>query len=341
MKTNIKNHALPALLGVALCATACQGTIDFDGPGRDPKMIVGAVIGPTLDAENDDRQFVHVTESIFLFGDRPYDSPRGEVEGAAFTIRRNGVEVEKDVELDKDGNPADTYYHIPTVTGDRLELTGTSLRHGSVSASDVVPAPADFRRLETEWFRGERGDWCLRTRVTVADPAGERNYYRFSARSLTKTKMTYTQWDGTENVFDQDYSLNHDVFVDSEIAFSNAVGDPAMGSMTWSAISDELFDGREYTFELYIKLDRRMDTGWGNSPDYVMEVLSQSVTLEVQTLSENLFKYRRSADIQSNEHNFSEPTRLYTNVKGGYGIFGTYNVASKSAELEVLKTDVR
>jgi hypothetical protein len=335
----MKKYIMP-LLALALLAS-CEKTIDFNGKVPDPKLIVGGIIEV---GAKDDKHVIQVTESVFLYGGQ---KPQ-PVTDATFRIWRNGVEVPEDIETWDDGS-THRHFHLPVVAGDRLELEGETPKHGKVRAADVVPTAPDFRDLKSEWFQQD-GKWYLNTPVTIADPVGEKNYYRIMITSQTDYTMTYWtgwgdygRWETVENQWFQEYGSG---YTEREIVFNNFGGDPIGGSTSWGQISDELIDGKEYTLDIYIQLDRELpwksdayfdpDDSDNNSGRYY-KITGQRVTVEVQTLSENLFKYLRSAEVMDNEHNFSEPTKLFTNVEGGYGIFGAYNIASKTVELPLLE----
>ena len=80
----------------------------------------------------------------------------------------------------------------------------------------------------------------------------------------------------------------------------------------FAIFSDELFQDKEYTLNVYIKLDNFIDA-------------DQYVKVEIHSLSENLYKYLRSVELASNGDNFSEPVKLYSNIKWGYGILGAFS----------------
>jgi hypothetical protein len=341
---------------VALIATACEKPVDFNGEERPPVLTLGMFMAPVAPAGNGyhmddlehDRHTIVFDESVFLFGKRP--EYRNLFDNATFHVWHNGTEVpvQRDLYEDYDGTTeySRPYFRAQLATGDKVEIEGSTPWHGTVTASDVVPAPADFRDLKAEFYQ-DNGVWYLRVRPTFADPRGEKNYYRIEIRSRTDYRHFF--WSGGELQTVEDfYPESHGTgFTDREILFSNFGGDPIGGESTWGQFSDELIDGREYTLDLYIKLDRTIwmgdnmyidpDDPWLNS-GHKYEMTGQSVTVDIQTLSESAFMYLRSAELMGMGHNFSEPVQLYSNVKGGYGIFGTYNVASKTLTLPLLET---
>ncbi|HCC51094.1 MAG TPA: hypothetical protein DEQ30_02805, partial [Porphyromonadaceae bacterium] len=67
---------------------------------------------------------------------------------------------------------------------------------------------------------------------------------------------------------------------------------------------------------------------------YEYESVRHFVKVEIHALSENVYKYLRSLELASTEDNFQEPVKIFSNVAGGYGIVGIYNVSDTIVEVE-------
>lgn len=335
----MKKHIVMAMFGTALFASSCERPIDFKGDGPSPRLVIDAVVGPNRGkpsisiSEPDFEENTHligVEEAVFLFGGRK----PAPVEDPTLKVSINGTDIPVEIATDWNSGKIYRHFHSPLAEGDRLEFSAETPLHGRVTASDIVPAPADITDLKSEWFTDPADNQsCLRTLVTVADRAGEKNYYRFAIR--TTVRFRYTDYEYIQDpdtgeyiptpvVREDEYSEEHEVMTDHEILFNRMDSSPA-SSERWGQVSDEVFDGRSYTFDLYIRLSREV---WMQ-----YEVISRSVTVDVHTLSPTTFKHLRSLNLYAGSDNLSEPVQIYSNVAGGYGIFGTYNVASKTAEI--------
>jgi hypothetical protein len=338
----MKKHILFAVasaLVMALALAGCEKPVAFNGEGPSPKLVISAICGPNAGFEDRydswaptfeaNTHFIGVEEAVFLFG----GAKPGPVVDPQMKVSLNGADIP--VETTEYISGERVYHHFNTLlaAGDRLEFSAETARHGRVSASDVMPAAAVVSGLKAEWFADPSGDSYLRTLVTVDDPAGESNYYRFAIRSTARFRQTYTDYvedaDGrhvpvtvTREVEETE---EHEVYTDHEILFNRIDNFPS--SESWKQVSDEMFDGRSYTFDLYINLSREPYLG------YQSEFLGQSVTVDVHTLSAAAFRHLRSKDVYDDSDNLSEPVRIYSNVEGGYGIFGLYNVASRTVDL--------
>jgi hypothetical protein len=336
----MKKHILP-LTAVALTLASCDKPVDFNGEGPSPKLVIDAIAGPNRgfkmgynynSPEYDaNTHLIYFKEAVFLFG----GTKPAPVTDPSFRVLLNGTVI-----------PVETtskyaHFNTPLAAGDRLEISVETPLHDRVTASDIVPAPAVISDLRTEWFSDSKDNtWYLRTLVTVDDPAGESNYYRFAIRSTARYRTTVTHWvynpetgihDPVEVEREYDVTEDHEVLTDHELLFSRTDNFPS--AEQWRQVSDEVFDGRSYTFNLYAGVPR--------SPHvpYETELVDYSVTVDVHTLSAATFKHLRSLDIAADGNNLTEPAKIYSNVEGGYGIVGTYNVATKTTPLPLLPTD--
>jgi hypothetical protein len=304
--------------------TACVNELDFEGQARDPKLNIYSVFGPDA---NGIAIPIGASESVFLWGDEQPEA----VNDATFTIRRNGVEVPVETTIDTESGKRLYNFSSSLAAGDRLELEGQSPKLGRVTASDVVPAPAVIKDLKAEpyFYVGLEG---VRTLTTIVDPAGEKNYY-------TVVMWVISHWidkSDPANPSKVDTEELCIIYPDNEILFQN-LDDTPYGLHTRSLyFSDELIDGREYTLDLFTYFGSYGGYYYGQeveNPD--TELLGRSVRMEIITMSPALFQYKRSVELARFGHNnfLSQPVQVYSNVVGGYGIFGAYNIASKTVEI--------
>jgi hypothetical protein len=325
----MKKTYISTTLAAALFAVSCETAMDYNGPVRGPKMVVNAIVEPTT---GDAPHNIGVGESVFIFGGR---DPQ-PVNDATFKIWRNGVEVPvaTDGVDPKSGNTIYSF-RSPLVAGDRLTLEGETPLHGKVTASDVVPSAAVIKNVSTEWTND--GSRIL---VTISDPAGERNFY---AIRLYKVEHWLSKWeDWSVSTYDnivyrtKRFDVEEEIYFDKshEILFDNIDGTPT-GTLSWNEFSDELIDGRDYTLTLMAGI-----RNYGRGMDFEFEtwssgevVLGASIRVEVVTLSAGVFQYLRSVEMAGMQDVFSEPVQIYSNVAGGFGIFGASNVASSATIL--------
>jgi len=86
--------------------------------------------------------------------------------------------------------------------------------------------------------------------------------------------------------------------------------------------NDDLLDGKEY--KLKIKTNSYNYYNYDNS-----EVVRNEILVELQSLSPSYYMFQKTLEASNNTDGFmeyfSEPVQIYTNVKGGIGILGSYS----------------
>ncbi len=291
---------------------ACERDVIFSGDELSPRMVVNSIVN-----SNANENSITISESDFLFDNKKAE----KVKDATFRLLHNGTELP--ITLREEGGN-NLYYDFTAAlkAGDRLEISGESPIHGKVSGSDCVPYPAEIKDLKTEWFTGEKDDRSyLRTLITIADNAGEKNYYRIVIRD----KTIFKDINGEVTSSDDNW-IQKEVFVDQEVLFSN-VGNLIVDDNPhrYRIFSDDLINGKDYTLNVYVQMDRY--TLWED------QIVEKHLKVEIHTLSENLFKYLYSLELAASEDNFSEPVKIYSNIVKGYGILGIYNVAENIVEI--------
>jgi hypothetical protein len=307
MKTN---RACILLILNAALLFGCEKEIDFNGKTPSPKIVVNSIVNARSDTNR-----IKISESVFDYsGQQP-----GIVENPEIHLYINGKTCNQ-IWLDTITG-VHTYYKFAAALnkGDKIDFSIHTAKHGTVKGSDQVPDIAEIRDIETFWFKKE-GLSYLRMFVTVEDNARERNFYRIVVKSRAdlvhpSQQAPLTYWDLQE------------VFIDDEVLFHNPVEtEEANKSPNYYRIfSDELFQGKEYRLNVYIRYD---DFSKSPETDYVR----QYVKAEIHTLSENLYQNLNSQEQASGMVTgdvFSEPVKIYTNMQGGYGILGIYSVAEK------------
>jgi hypothetical protein len=303
---------VPITVAVLLCG--CEQAVDF---GRTAPS-AGIVINAIFSAQADTHQ-IKISESVFAFsGQTP-----SLIEEPEIQLRINGElcqEVRPDTVIDN----LHAYYTFisPLKAGDKVEVTANTAKHATVSGFDCVPAPAaEITGIEHAWFRKEARSY-LRLHVTLRDNLLEKNFYRI----VIKTKTDIVPPSIQEPT---DYWVTEEVFVDEELLFHNPTDKEEAGHTPnfYRIFSDELFQGKEYTLNVYIRHDRFDGALSEGGSDYVRSY----VKAEIHTLSEKLYRGLNSRELASGTIGdaFVEPVKVYSNMQGGYGLFGIYSVSEK------------
>ncbi len=139
--------------------------------------------------------------------------------------------------------------------------------------------------------------------VTLADPAGQSNYYSLSVFYLD---TVYYDLKDSSN-----FGLeSRPVYLDTEDAAVENAGD----NYYMLLFRDELFEGQSYQ----IKFDFE---DWNARRD-------RKYIIELNSYQEAAYFYKRSIGeyYQATNDPFAEPVQIYGNIENGYGIFSGYAV---------------
>ena len=190
-----------------------------------------------------------------------------------------------------------------------------------VKASCVVPAKkAVVKSYVIDTIPGPRfsTDTVARVRLSWDDIKGETNYYTVRGFSITEqTYPGYIPETGGSGPVRSDNKSRLDI--DSEYL----VNDINLDGITFNAPIFYVYLPRNFMFQ-YVDDSVKLATAYSD-PKF------KEVYVEILNLDENYYKFHRSLkDIQNNDNPFVEPTLIYTNIEGGLGCFGAYNVGSLS-----------
>jgi hypothetical protein len=293
-----------------LLLSGCERDIDFEGKAPGPKMVVNAIVNAQSNTN-----LVKISESVFDFS-----NPKPAiVENPKISLNINGKACNQ-FWLDTIIGVHSYYKFVSQLNaGDLVEFSAHTPKHGTVKGHDIVPeTTVEIKKIDHSWFfKDSRG--YLRLYVTLKDHPQERNFYRIVVR--TKGDITHPSIQEPNNT----WSLKT-IFIDDEMLFHNPTETEEKGSAAnfYRIFSDDLIQGKEYTLNIYVEEANAADNDWNN---YVR----QYVKVEIHTLSEKLYQnlYSQELAIGPPGDVFSEPVKIYTNMQGGYGILGVYNVAEK------------
>ncbi|MDR2690756.1 MAG: DUF4249 domain-containing protein [Dysgonamonadaceae bacterium] len=292
-----------------LLLCGCEKYIDFGGKEPAPKMVVNAVINARSDTN-----LIKISESVFDFSaQKP-----GIVENPEIRLSINGKECNQ-IWLDTVIG-VHSYYKFASKlnAGDKIEFSAHTQRHGTATGYDIVPDTVEIKNIDHAWFYKD-GKGYLRLYVTLKDNPQERNFYRIVVK--TKTDITHPSIQEPLQYWDLEK-----VFIDGEMLFHNPTETEEDGKAPnyYRIFPDDMIQGKEYILNIYIEESNYADSDWNN---YVR----QRVKVEIHTPSEKLYQNLNSQESATGPSGdvFSEPVKIYTNMQGGYGILGVYNVTGK------------
>lgn len=298
---------------VASCGSLVEIVPEFKLDNNESKLVVHAYLSP-----HDTLLKVYVTQSIPVFKE---EGPSG-----AYTVVTDAVVVlsdaGKEVVL-----PYDSAYSAYSVNADEIGgiRAGATYRlrvkdsKRSAEAETTVPsAPPAIASYQVDTSYSSFGDFYGRkdTSITVQftwkDSPGIGNYYRVAGKSLILTD--YQELDTAGKRVIRRGRVTMPLHWDGTFGGSEFQ-------------SDANSDGRVMQSPLArISLRRPVFlTENGAETGSVPEV--KNITLNLLHTDEHYYRYHQSArdhDI-AGDNPFAEPVLLYSNVRGGLGVFGSFN----------------
>lgn len=327
---------------IMLCAllfSSCEKTIDFDGEGTAPMIVVNGLVVPGKPIE------VSVSKSQSLLAGSYFFE---FLIDAKVDLYVDGEYVETLIaeQSDEPDNPYyDTGYRKWFFKGQtiaengktyRLEVTNDGLQ--AVNCETTVPEPVQLIAVDTatEFIPVDYGTQeMLGVKIKFVDNAENNNFYRVQIDQLSGVNKNY--YNGTEQNSDT-------VFLSKQLALYLNLFDPVFGSGTdeadeivtgtpdnkYALFDDGKINGEEYTVKVRIPQNYRntykadlLDEDSGNFNERQIVLYS---------LSREYYEYLRSATnhLYYADDYFSEPVPVYSNVNGGIGIFAALDSASYS-----------
>lgn len=325
-----------ALLFVAILFCNCEKTIDFEGKNMEPKIVVNGVLSPN--------QIISATISTSrsLLSEKKYFE---SLENATADLYVDDVFVETlnyegridtvveylqyDVIRKNPYNKGSYVGHTIAETGKtyRLEVSSANLK--SVSCETTIPFPVEIIALDTfkEIYTSEYGTHeILHTTMRFKDPENKVNYYRVQLDVTQGNVLThynnnneYVEIPDTilvQNSYGNGVDNSDPIYKASE----NEANDIVMGAPTnsYSIFDDSQINGNEY--ELKTRLSSHtMDEELMAKGNFIKR------KLKLFSLSKTYFDYLNTCNYHYwySDDYFSEPVPVYSNVKGGMGIWGS------------------
>jgi len=301
--TNNLKIIFPIII-LTVLLSGCEEIINFKGPETQKKLVLNAIIGCDEEIE----QTLSLSKTAFLYSNENIE----EVYYADIDVKLNDELFTWEQFRPGMGYPS---FKVPGLkAGDKISVRAEVEDIAPITAEDVFPKAPEIISVETIKFLDELSQSpCLRFLIKIKDDPAENNFYR-----LIMSRKVYQErpeWEPYE-----------------EVVHFNIDQDPAMSSLTSEGIqgeeenssrilSDDIFQGKEYTINVYLY------SYYGKE--------KMEYTIELQSLSRSLYLYMRTLEQCYNSDILHEPVKVYSNVKGGYGILGLYNSTKRKFTMKL------
>jgi len=238
---------------------------------------------------------VHLSENFSRFD----DLWKGEIaENATIQLFEEGNYIQN---LVYKGNGNYFSADFKPEAGNEYKITVSSIGFDTVIASSKVPETVPFSIINSETYSDPDDPFFehFSFRVNIDDPDTENYYYFFVNEVNKKYNRPYIE---IKNTF---FEVNDPVIGN----FRNELG------ATYFLFTDKSFNGNKVKFDVKSLYDLK----W------------KIIYFNLANLSQEMYLYLETYDRDYNSVEFiAEPVRIYSNIKGGRGIFAGYNLSRDS-----------
>jgi len=302
------------------CETLVNDLDEDKLPKVESKLTVESYISPQSEEIT-----VRVTASQPLFGPSTYEFVN--IKNAKVTLSGPGAQIQIPYD-DSTGTYTIAAKQFKIEAGRQYTLIVDDGKRVVRSTCTVPLKKVTFKSYSIDTVVGRlyAGDSSARVRISWDDIKGETNYY--SIRGYSLSQETYPGYIAETGGSGPVRSNNKRYL---EIERDYLVNDINLDGITFNAPVFYVQLPRHYSFS-YVNQDGKLDTAYSDP-------VFKEVYFEVLNLDENYYRFYRSVKDNRNDDNpFVEPTLIYTNIEGGLGCFGAYNVESLSIKPMVTRT---
>ncbi len=172
-------------------------------------------------------------------------------------------------------------------------------------ASDIIPQSPKILNIDTL----SEKDYELICKLQFKDNPNTTDYYMLEVRTIAGYYIIENTNGNIDTIYyEQSIDFNYtDKIIEHKIGTN---------SLTYGAIfSDELINGKQKEFSIRI------------NKYSIAKIKNNAVKFYLKNISKDFYLYAKSYAklLDNNQDILEEPIKVYSNVQGGYGIFGAYN----------------
>lgn len=291
----MKTFKYITLFAVIILLSSCEKVIEFDGETKTPKIVVNSLFN------TEDTFTVHLSNSLALVD----DGNLKPLKNAVLKLYDSNNQLVSTPTHDADGYYIDTAFKFFQGQEYRLSVENEGLT--SIETKDAIPTKVAISKIDTQDVVNSDGWEQKQVELTFNDPTGT-NYY------MVEVRINFIYKNDPDVVY-SNWQTAYISSLDPNIATKTGNGEFYAEQMI---LADSRFDGKEYTFRF------NMDK-W-----YLDEQSESKVYVRLYSLSESAYNYftslQRYQQVQGDF--FATPVQVYSNVEGGFGIFGGASIES-------------
>jgi hypothetical protein len=277
---------------------SCEKEIEFKGEGKQPLLVLDAIL------ETDAPPLITLTRSVF-FLTNSNNSADASVNGATVKLT----------------NVTDGIDYFLTTSASGIYTGNTNIKQNTVYRIEI--SHPDFPSISSEMRTTSNIALIDFDTSSIAEPFDTKHLVTFHFQDPIGLNFYSVITSSVKKVSEYDYDnnlLSIDTITSTDIAYTE---DPSLAVYTWNTFlfNDLLFEAKLKSMKLQIYQTYYGSGGGTTNTEYL------SRTVKLINLTEDAFKYFKT--IENNQPNgpFNDPTNVFTNVKNGLGIFGSYSVS--------------
>jgi len=324
----IKHYFYNTLI-LAVLFSSCEKYIKFSGDETGTKLVLNGLLS------SDSIIKIKLTESKFFLKEGHFNT----INNATVELWKDGNKIEN---LLNKGKGYYTGNYIPK-TGDNIRVTAFCEGFDRVDCSTEIISPTPVNSADSMNYNEEKiysryiysekdGTSHIDSsaynlsinfdlNITFKDPKDIPNYYTI------KVFIKYYFPKGNSAFVPLFYTSDDIVFkTGKEMGFLDD-----KNKMKTIVFNDDLFDGKQYNIKIkaYNYDDNYFSNYTFDTPFKIYpEPVDRDIYVELQSLSYDYYMYLKTIEANSNLskllESLSEPIQIYTNVKGGIGILGSF-----------------
>jgi len=285
---------------------ACQKEIEFNPKNQSPFLVMNSYLDPDTILSVSVSQSASITEEL----------TKNIVSDAVVKVYENEALLET-LQFDAESS---RYLGVgkPSV-GKEYKITVVKDGFLAIEATSIIELAPEI--LKCTIVKDTQYSGRANATITFNDPAGVKNYYRLVVKNEDEfsEKPDWAQNDGNSSGAGWFYSGNPGFWTtDPNLNWDN--GSSSSGVFDdvpkniFNIFNDDLIDGKEYTLSFSYSLSAYPEA-------------SNRTIIYLRAINEDLHKYLKtySAQYYFGDDFLLEPIQVYTNVKNGGGILGSYN----------------
>lgn len=282
------------LLSIALLFISCEKVVEFDIQDSDRYVVVNAL--PCTDS----LVFANITYSRFFLDNQEFPP----VTNATVTLDVNGISYSS-----SSRNGANYIFSYRALSGDTMtihvDVPGRETIIGGTRIPDLPNMQAPLAEIDTlQPFN------TAEITFTLDDPEGKNYYYVYISErdSGIKWNRWEEKWDTIDTVKTPYFNcLNMEITVPEVNCIEGF-----MNYFNRLLFIDSLIDQQQYEVKLSLMMPK----------DTAEHPLMKEYSLVVESLSPEAYRYTKEVLLsQGMSSYFTEPTRIFSNIRGALGIF--------------------